>query len=720
MSDSNRTSRFGLSRRTFVQGIGASGLVGAGTNVASAAIDDESVTPVGSGSVTTAIPDGYDYPSPPDPTYVTGDVSPPIPTNDWWSGLLFGPYSAGPVIGDPYHGKAGPAGFTVTYPTDWDGDPAEQDTIVADTAQTPGVTIGHTDVEEFSDARVNDWGDWHVQATWGAGTDEHMDVTIARGLPLCFAEYSEGGARLAFSVDDRSIDDAAVSVWADRGNVLGITVSANGYDKHFGMFAPEGASWSGVSTAELRSELGDGDYLTVAVLPDASTDLLDQFERYAYNVVRDTTVDWEYVPDDDGTPVSEVRTTYSFATEAKPESQTEGTVTALFPHQWKHAVTELTDRTYWSVRGEMRVATGTSFTMAHTYDGILPFTPTSGVQDTETLRSYMTRLAEEYEPYVYDVPTSAYWAGKDFYRNSTAAAIADRTGQTEKRDYFLSAVTDRLEGWLSADDTALGTEAGQELFYYDDSRQVAFSDGMTVTVPAGEVVVAQSADHYGADTDAPMAPADLTAASTNSWAVELEWKASEDDTAVQYYVVTLDGTTHTTVSDPGVRIEGLDRGTEYTVVVSAVDPYDNESVPTSVTVTTDSEDTAPPEAPSDLQTASKTKTSVDLAWSPASDVGEESGIESYLVVVDGEQYTEVDETAVSVTGLDPDTRYTFAVRAIDEAGNRSEPVSTTAATLSESATQSPFEGRATIPGKVEAENFDQGDEGVAYHETTSK
>lgn len=1052
MSEHNRTSRFDLSRRTFVQGIGVSGLAGTGTGVTAAAVDDEHVESVGSGSFTTEIPDGYDYPSPPDPDYVTEAVTPPIPTNDWWSGLLFESFSGGPVIGDPYHGDAGAEGFTATYPTDWNGDPAEQDTIVADTARTPGVTIGHADVEEFSDARVHDWGDWHVQTTWGAGTDRRMDVTIARGLPLLFAEYSGGSAQLTFRTDDEPVDDAAVSTWADRGNVLGITVSANGYDKHFGVFAPSGASWSGTSTSEMTSELGDGDYLTVAILPDASTDLLDQFERHAYNVVRDTTVDWEYVPDDNGTPTSEVRTTYSFTTEAKPESQTEGTVTALFPHQWKYATTELTDHTYWSVRGEMRVATGTSFTTAHTYDGILPFTPTTGITEPETLRSYVTRLADEYDPYVFDVPTSAYWAGKDFYRNSTAAAIADRTEQTDEREHFLRAVADRLEGWLSADDTTLETEPGQELFYYDDDlgslfefpsdfgaveyitdhhfhygyfvyaaaevarqdpewaassnwggmverlvrdyanwerpdpeasadpaadpgnafpflrnfdiygghswaggtvdnqkgnnqessseavmayaamirwgeltgnrdlrdagiflytqettavwdywfdpeddslpddwgmevttfesagpdfeyatavwgagywrhlwwspsdpvetfginwlpigghsfylgrdtryahsnwsamltarerhletddpgseflsgwepaalgyralsdpadaaeltmdalpvepggnstpfvynyvsfladaglvdtgvvadapfyrvfedgerrtyvafnadeddRLVSFSDGMTVTVPAGEVVVAQSADHYEADTGAPTAPTDLTVESINSWAVELEWDASTDDSAVQYYVVTLDDTTHTTVSDPGVRIEGLDRGTEYTVAVSAVDLFGNESERTSTTVTTDSEDTAPPEAPTDLQTPSKAKTSVDLAWSSASDVGEGSGIESYLVSVDGERYTEVNETTVSVTDLDPETSYTFEVRAIDGAGNPSEAVSTTVATRSESATQSPFEGRATVPGTVEAEHFDVGGEGVSYHETTDE
>ena len=1040
-----------LPRRTFVQGVGAAGLAGVGTATATAEIDDEDVENVGAGSFSTAIPNGYGYPSPPDPTYVTENVSPPIPTNDWWSGLLFGTYSAGPVIGDPYHGEAGPAGFTVTYPTGWDGDPAEQDTVLADTADTPGVTIGHTAVEEFDETRVNDWGDWHVQASWGAGMLKRMDVTVARGLPLFFAEYGGGGAELTFSTDGGAVEDSQVTVWDDRGNVLGVSVAANGDTKHFGVFGPDGASWSGTGTSAMTSDLGGGDYLTVAVLPEATAEVLDQFETYAYNVVRGTEVDWEYVQaDGDGTPVSEVRTTYAFSTESKPESSSEGTLTALFPHQHKYADTELTDLRYWSVRGEMRVAAGQSFSTSHTYRGILPLTPTEKTPDTERLRASLTRLREEYDRYVFGVPTSAYWVGKDVYRNTTAAALADQTGQTADRDYFLGAVTDRLEGWLTAGDTALGTDAGQELFYYDDDlgslfeyptdfgsveyitdhhfhygylvyaaaeaarqrpewaeetnwggmvervvrdyanwerpdpgaeldpaddpgnafpflrnfdvygghswaggtvgnrkgnnqessseavmayaamirwgeitgnddlrdagvflytqettavwdywfdpegdslpenwgqevstfesggpdfeyasavwgagywrhlwwspadpvetfginwlpvgghsfylghdrryahdnwsamldardrhldienptddilsgweptalgyralsnpsdaadimadalpvepggnstpfaynfvsflteaglvdtsvvadapfyqvfedgeqrtyvafnadateRTVAFSDGMALTVPGGEAVVAQSADHYEPDTTPPTTPENLTTTVANSWAAELDWEASADDSVVQYYAVAVDGEAYTTVSDPGVRIEGLDRGTEYTIEVSAVDPFGNESAPASVDVTTDSEDTAPPTAPDELQTPARSRTSVDLSWAAASDVGTGSGVESYLVSVDGDQYATVEATAISVTDLDPGTAYTLGVRAVDGAGNRSARATVSVETISEAATQSPFEGRTAVPGKVEAEHFDTGGEGVSYHETT--
>ncbi|WP_158855182.1 glycosyl hydrolase [Halorhabdus sp. CUG00001] len=1053
MSDNTDTPSLDLSRRTFVKGVGAAGAAGATAGTVAAEVNDDDVVSVGSGSFTTAIPAGYDYPSPPTPEYVTENVSPPIPTNDWWSGLLFGTFSSGPVIGLPYYSDPGENGLTIKHPTAWAGDPAEQDTIVADWDNTPGLVVGHQRVDEFEDARVNDWGDWHVQTRLGATANMWVDVTQARGSPFLFAECVGGPAELTLTdAADEPAQDEQVSVFADQGNVLGVTVEGEHYDQHFGIFAPSSASWEGLGTATLTSGLGDGTSLTVAVLPEASTDLLSTFEEYAYNHVVGTTIDWEYVQtDDEGNPVSEVRTTYSFETEAKPESTAEGTLTALFPHQWKYAEEPFADVTYWSPRGEMKVKTGTSFTTAHTYQGILPFESTDGTQDMAQLESYVTGLMEDNDRYEWPAPHSAYWVGKDFYRNSVVAPIAQQTGQTEAQEYFTTAVTDRLEAWLTAGDTSMGTEAGQELFYYDDAlgslfeyptdfgsvaaitdhhfhygyfvygaaeaartnpewasednwggmvnrlirdyanwerpdhdaaldpagdpknafpflrnfdvygghswaggtvgnpkgnnqessseavmayaamirwgemtgddalrdagiflytqetasvwdywfdpeddslpddwganfdsfgtagpdfeyasnvwgggywrslwwaasdpievfginwlpigghsfylghdttyananwqalldardrhldgenpetgflggfeptawgyramsnpseaaslvdealpvgpggnsspfiynfvhfiegaglvdtdvvgdvpfHQVfedgetrtyvaynadsaeitaSFSDGMELSVPAGEIVVESTAEHYEPDTAAPSTPSNLEATMTNSYATELAWDGSTDPSGIQYYAVYLDGEEYTTVGAPEVRIDELSRGTDYTIAVEAVDPFGNASPQATIDVTTDSEDTAPPNAPRNPQTGSPSKTSIDLSWEAASDVGEGSGIDHYAVLVDGQEYTTTAETSVALDDLDPGTKYTFGVVAVDGAGNESRPVTVDAQTVAEGATQRPFQGeRRQIPGKIEAEHFDQGGEGVSYHETS--
>jgi len=448
-----------------MKGIGAATLA-AGSGVAAGQLSDSDVVSVGSGSFATVIPDGYDA-TPPEAASVTDDVSPPIPTNDWWSGLLFGPYSTGSISGLPYYATAGEGGLTVNYPTDWDGDVAQQETIVSDYAGTPSVTIGHSAVDSFEDARVSGWGDWHVDTRWGAGTDTTMDLTITKGSPFFFVEYGGGGASLTFTDhEDGVVGDSQVSTFADRGNVLGVTVTANDYEKHFGIFAPSGASWSG--TGELTSDLNGEGYLTVAVLPDAEEATLDTFAEYAHNHIVGTQVDWEYVESEGGEPVSEVRTTYSYETEAMDGGDGSGTLAALFPHQHKHTDDDLTDHTFWSPRGTLKVRAGSDFTTAHTYSGSLPFTPTEGTHEDGQLETYITGLQEDYDRFTFDVPRSAYWVGKDLFRNSVVSPLAAETGQSGAHDYYQSALTDRLEAWLQADGTPLDTDPSAELFYYDE------------------------------------------------------------------------------------------------------------------------------------------------------------------------------------------------------------------------------------------------------------
>lgn len=82
----------------------------------------------------------------------------------------------------------------------------------------------------------------------------------------------------------------------------------------------------------------------------------------------------------------------------------------------------------------------------------------------------------------------------------------------------------------------------------------------------------------------------------------------------------------------------------------------------------DEPDTEAPSAPGDLRATGTTDSSASLAWDASSD---NVGVSGYRVVQDGEQVAMTPETAQAVTGLSPDTSYTFTVEAYDEAGNTS-------------------------------------------------
>ncbi len=501
-SENTDSERWRVSRRNYVRGLaGMTALAALGTR-ATGTIPDSSVTPVGNGSYATEMPDDSnitaDYANPPSTSevYTTANASGPIPTNDWWTTIALGtngdPHGQGAVVGLPYYADTNARGLTVQYPTDWFGNPADQGFLKMDYLNTPQLTIGNTNQSSYAQSAADDWGDWHVRTTWGEGTGAAMDVTMARGCPLFFVEYGGGNASLTFETKDSRpsnvvlADDANVSVWANRGNVLGVSVdgiTADNYTKHYGIFAPADTSWSGTGTSTLTSSLNGQGYLTVALLPEASTSVLDLFETYAYNFVRGTSVDWTYTDtDSNGNVVSSVRSTFSFQTEEKAES-TAGdneTLTCLFPHQWKHSSAPLTDYSYFSPRGTLKLLAGASFETEMTYPGILPFLNDEGTYDTGTLAGYVDRLeSNALWQNGTGSNTNTYWTGKDYNRNWQVIPITQQVGDTAARDFFLNGIKDRLGAWLTAKDTSHNTAEEEELFYYHDTvgSLIGFPDG---------------------------------------------------------------------------------------------------------------------------------------------------------------------------------------------------------------------------------------------------
>ena len=124
-------------------------------------------------------------------------------------------------------------------------------------------------------------------------------------------------------------------------------------------------------------------------------------------------------------------------------------------------------------------------------------------------------------------------------------------------------------------------------------------------------------------------------------------------------------------------------------------------------------DTTAPSIPGGLTAAAVSPTQVDLAWTASTD---NVGVAGYYVYRDGVQVASVSATTHSSTGLAAGTSYSFAVAAYDAAGNvsaKSNAVSAATPALASSPyTGTPF----AIPGSFEAENFDRGGEGVAYHD----
>jgi chitodextrinase len=88
-------------------------------------------------------------------------------------------------------------------------------------------------------------------------------------------------------------------------------------------------------------------------------------------------------------------------------------------------------------------------------------------------------------------------------------------------------------------------------------------------------------------------------------------------------------------------------------------------------------DTTPPSAPASLTATAVSSSQINLSWPASTD---DVGVTGYKVLRGGFQIATTAAPSFSDTGLSPSTTYTYAVTAIDQAGNTSAPSPTASAT----------------------------------------
>ncbi len=172
------------------------------------------------------------------------------------------------------------------------------------------------------------------------------------------------------------------------------------------------------------------------------------------------------------------------------------------------------------------------------------------------------------------------------------------------------------------------------------------------------------------DTQAPTAPANLTASNTTQTTTDLSWTASTDNVGVTGYDVYQGGVLIASVSTTFYQVTGLNPSSSYSFFVRAKDASGNvSSNSNTVNVTTLSPpDTEAPAAPANLTASNTTETTTDLSWIASTD---NVGVLAYEVYIDGILLGSTSINAVQITGLTPSTTYEFYVIAFDAAGNSS-------------------------------------------------
>ncbi|MFG2103987.1 glycosyl hydrolase [Micromonospora echinaurantiaca] len=415
---------------------------------------------VGAGSYTTTpvgpLPSGCGQLATNPRQFVTADApAGAVPTNDWWSSLLFKRTDC--AFSEPLHAHP------LSYDTFTDG-------LGFSANSTPAISGTATGVGEFHYPYVQDirvgvaglaapvvrvagWSDWTVTPYWSDGA-RTLRATVGHGLPFAYFQATGGDAVISTT--------GTPTVWSNSGATIGFT--ANGHD--YVGYAPTGASWT-VSGGRISSNLAGRGYFSIALLPTTPqtgaaerAGLATTFGTYAHAHVTGTRLSYAYTP-----ATSTVTTTYAFTTTPREGTATR-TVVSLYPHQWK----SLTGSTpiaqgYPSARGRMKVLTGVGeFRTAMTFHGVLPELPAVGDgsgADLETLRG---QLAAVRGNPMDQRGGDTYWTGKGLGRAARIAEVADLVGDTATRDAALNAIGSTLTDWFTA---PAGKTA--RVFYYDQN-----------------------------------------------------------------------------------------------------------------------------------------------------------------------------------------------------------------------------------------------------------
>ncbi|MEH0845917.1 glycosyl hydrolase [Micromonospora sp. CPCC 205711] len=414
---------------------------------------------VGAGSYTTdqvgPLPAGCGEMSTNPRQYATANApAGPIPTNDWWSSLLWKKTNCS--YSEPLH--AHPVSYQAF--SDGLGFSAPSTAAISGTATGVGeykfaysedFRVGVTALG-VPTVKVDDWTDWTVSPYWSDGV-RTLRATIGHGLPFAYFQTSGGEANI-------NPTGGSPTVWSNSGATIGFTVKGHDYVA----YAPTGASWT-VSGGRITSTLAGKGYFSVALLPTTPTtdaaaraELAASYGRYAHAHVTGTRVSYSY-----NTATSTVNTTYAFTTTAREGTATQ-TVVSLYPHQWK-ALTGSTPlgASYPSARGRMKVLAGvTEFRTAMKFRGVLPELPAVGTGAGADLAQLKDQLAALRGNPMDQRGGDTYWTGKGLGRAARIAEIADQVGDTQTRDAALNAIRSTLTDWFTA---TPGKTA--RVFYYD-------------------------------------------------------------------------------------------------------------------------------------------------------------------------------------------------------------------------------------------------------------
>ena len=399
------------------------------------------IVQIGAGSYTRSFP-GTDvagrnsYPSGQPQT--TGPASlKHCPTNDWWSSLVKNDH-ANNLFNYPLALKTSNEGLVISYIPEGVYD--DQEPIV----------VGLSGLSSAK-AKVYDFSDWTVTIDW-TDSNNSLKATAGIGMPfLYFTKDDDSVVEININLGQVSIFDEVILVENARNNA------------DFVIYAPNGSNWE-QSGNKYSSSLDGKNYWSVAMLPQTYSninDVINNLQKYAYVFPQTSTVEWSYNNDN-----STVYTDFTVEVDVK-EGPYFDILMGLLPHQWNNLSDESPypdEYVYSSIRGNLKMLKGNTFSTKNLFSGILPTLPSLSHLSSGFNPAQLQEKIALIQNNQLDEWTDSYNEGQVMNRLIQTGRIAHETGNIEARDQIVQTVKTRLEDWLTASSNEVAF-----IFYYNST-----------------------------------------------------------------------------------------------------------------------------------------------------------------------------------------------------------------------------------------------------------
>lgn len=171
------------------------------------------------------------------------------------------------------------------------------------------------------------------------------------------------------------------------------------------------------------------------------------------------------------------------------------------------------------------------------------------------------------------------------------------------------------------------------------------------------------------DEEAPSVPDGLVASDLTEQSVIISWTASTDNVEVSEYRIYVDGNRIGSSVNPRFPIVDLAPSTSYSITVTALDAFFNESAESSaLEIVTRAPDTEAPSVPAGVFSSLVTQNSIGLVWNPATD---NVGVKEYGIYLNNSLLQTWSSNSFTITGLNSGIEYSISISAFDAAQNES-------------------------------------------------